>query len=203
MSELTKAELRAHFKQVRSALTLKEKEYIDYNVFSRFVENDKFHLSQDILVYVSGDIEIGTKRIMEYVLKDAERGFKRLLCPGCEKGTNIMHFYVVKSFDDLEKGSYGILEPKSYCERVDKFVDAMCVVPALSFDSMGYRLGFGKGYYDRFLADFNGVTVGLCCESCMTDGELPRNEHDICVDQIVTEKGWGRDPKRSKERMIK
>ena len=191
MSELTKQQLRKQFKDIRLSQTPKEKSDIEQKVYRFFVESDDFDKFSDILVYVSSDIEIGTKKIMEHILCDIRTGHKkRLLCPRCENGTNIMHFYRIDSLDNLETGSFGILEPKEHCELVDKFIDPVCIVPALSFDSKGYRLGFGKGFYDRFLADFNGITIGLCCESCMTDGELPRDEHDISVDHIVTERGW-------------
>jgi len=60
-------------------------------------------------------------------------------------------------------------------------------VPGLSFDLQGYRLGFGKGYYDRFLSDFGGVTVGVCYGKC-TVTELPRGAFDRAVDIVMTEK---------------
>ncbi|MBQ8965227.1 5-formyltetrahydrofolate cyclo-ligase [Ruminococcus sp.] len=196
MSVKTKQELRAYYKQIRSNLTAPEKERIDNKVYSCFVQNDYYYKCDDILVYVSGPPEIDTYMIMRYVLKDSELEDKRLLCPRCEKGTNIMHFYWVKSFDDLEKGAYGIMEPKAYCERVDEFNSPMCVVPGLSFDMEGYRLGYGKGFYDRFLANFKGITVGLCCDSCIAEESLPRNEFDISVDYIATESGWIKRPSR-------
>lgn len=190
MSELTKAELREYYKQIRKSLTKKEMDHIEEMAFIALTDNEHLHCHGDILIYVSGELEIGTRKLMEYYLKDSKTGICRVLCPKCEKGSNIMHFYVINSFDDLEAGSYGILEPKSYCERVDVFDRPMCIVPALSYDRKGYRLGFGKGFYDRFLADFMGITVGLCCEKCVPDGELPHEEHDLRVDFVITERGW-------------
>ncbi len=190
MSELTKQQLRKYFKDIRSSFTTEEKSVIDQKVFDCFVQNGILDNCSDILVYVSGDIEIGTRKIIDHILGRIMNGEKkRILCPKCENG-NIMHFYRINSFDDLECGHFGILEPKNSCERIDSFTESVCLVPGLSFDRLGYRLGFGKGFYDRFLTDFSGITVGLCCESCMTDGELPRDKYDISVDHIVTEKGW-------------
>lgn len=193
MSELTKAELREYYKKIRKSLTKEEMDYIEKMVFICFTQNGHSHIDGDKLIYVSGEFEIGTRKLMEFYLKDAKRGLGRVLCPRCEKDSNIMHFYVINSFDDLEVGSYGILEPKSYCERVDVFDRPVCFVPALSCDNKGYRLGFGKGFYDRFLADFKGITVGLCCERCVADGELPHDEHDINLDYVITERGWIKD----------
>lgn len=190
-----KSALRKHFKQIRLARTPFEIETIDREVYHAFIQNDYYYYCQDFLLYVSGEIEIGTRLIMEYIFADIERGNKlRLLVPRCEKGTNVMHFYQIDSFDDLESGHFGILEPKAYCKRIDEFVDPMCVVPGLSFDSKGYRLGFGKGFYDRFLAGFKGITIGLCCDSCMTVGELPHDGYDIAVDFVATESGWVKTP---------
>jgi 5-formyltetrahydrofolate cyclo-ligase len=195
MQGLTKQELRKHFKDLRFARDPEEKISADLAVCTAFIESDVYKNSRYILIYVSGDIEIGTIGIIEKVLADIRNGEdKRLLCPRCVSGTNEMHFYRINSLDDLETGHFGILEPSTKCECIDNYTKALCVVPALSFDNKGYRLGFGKGFYDRFLADFKGVSVGLCCESCITDGELPRDGHDICVDWIITERGLFKTP---------
>ena len=189
MQGLTKQELRKHFKAIRLARDPHEKRAADSAVCTAFTESDVYKNSRDILIYVSGDIEIGTIGIIEKVLSDINNcADKRLLCPRCVSGTNEMHFYRINSLDDLESGHFGILEPSAECERIDEYVKALCVVPALSFDSKGYRLGFGKGFYDRFLTDFKGITVGLCCESCLTEDKLPCDEHDVSVDMIITEK---------------
>ena len=70
-------------------------------------------------------------------------------------------------------------EPKGHC---------VCIVPGLAFDKNGYRIGYGKGYYDRFLKDFNGTKIGLCRCDFLKDA-LPVNEFDHKVDMIITEKG--------------
>ena len=99
-----------------------------------------------------------------------------------------MDFYFIKSYDDLSPGKYGILEPvPERCEKAVDFLRGLCLVPGLSFDLQGYRLGFGKGYYDRFLSDFGGTTVGICYSKC-TMGELPRGTFDRAVDIVLTEK---------------
>ena len=70
---------------------------------------------------------------------------------------------------------------------VPDFSKGLCIVPALSFDFQGYRLGYGKGYYDRFLARFGGSTVGLCYDSCMVRN-LPAGRYDQPVHLIVTQR---------------
>lgn len=177
-----KKQLRSHYKDIRNALSVDEKTILDCAVFERLTALDEYKDCKDLLAYVSGDIEVGTRRIIEYSL-----GEKRVLCPKCISGTNLMEFYGIDGFDNLEKGAYGISEPKDSCERVLSFERAVCLVPALSYDSRGFRLGFGKGYYDRFLENFSGMKIGLCYESCLSD-ILPNDSFDIKVDMLITDK---------------
>lgn len=178
---MNKSDLRKHYKALRNNLTPAQKSLFDNSIAKRFLGLSEYIECNDLLVYVSEQIEVDTKQIISESLKN-----KRLLCPRCVSGTNLMHFYVIDSFDDLEKGAYGILEPVQKCTRVDEFSNVVCIVPGLSFDSNGFRLGFGKGYYDRFLSNFNGTKIGLCYECCLNK-EIPCDEFDIPVDILVTE----------------
>lgn len=184
MSVTDKKQLREHFRNVRTAADY-DKEQLEWDklITERFLALEEYLACEQLLCYVSGEIEVGTA----YIIQDAfERG-KTVLVPKCVKGTNIMHFYRLKGWDDLSTGLYGIQEPMERCERFDSFENAVCVVPGLSFDMRGFRLGFGKGFYDRFLAGQDMVKIGLCFESCITD-RLPADEYDINVDKIITEK---------------
>ena len=97
-----------------------------------------------------------------------------------------MEFYYITSFDDLQKGAYGILEPiKSKCEKLIDLNEGLCIIPALTFDEQGYRLGFGKGYYDRFLAGFPGKSVVICYSDFVM--KVPAEPHDMMADEIITE----------------
>ena len=151
-------------------------------ITERFLDTEEYRSCGQLLCYVSGEIEVGTA----YIIQDALDRGKTVLVPKCVKGTNIMHFYRMKSWDDLGVGMYGIDEPMEHCERYDRFENAVCVVPGLSFDMRGFRLGFGKGFYDRFLAEHDMVKIGLCFENCISE-ELPADEYDISVDKIITE----------------
>ena len=82
---------------------------------------------------------------------------------------------------------YGIYEPDR--EKCDKavFTDrTLCIVPGVAFGKKGERLGFGKGYYDRFLEAFTGKTVGMSFEECLTD-EIPMEKHDRKMDYLITD----------------
>lgn len=86
----------------------------------------------------------------------------------------------------MARASFGIWEPTIECPPVDKQDVELAVVPALCYDRRGYRMGYGGGYYDRWLADFSGVTVGMCRSLVLRD-RLPTEDTDIPVQIVVTE----------------
>lgn len=177
-----KNKLRQHFKDVRIAMDLHERKTSDISIFRKLIDIDDYKNADDVLVYVSSQIEVDTYMLIAYSLIDG----KRVLAPRCVPNSNDMNFFVIKSFDDIESGAFGIYEPKTECEKLTEFANACCIVPALSYDKRGYRLGFGKGFYDKFLQGFNGRKIGVCYSNCISDN-LPNDEFDIPVDVVVTD----------------
>ena len=119
--------------------------------------------------------------------------------PAFESGKNVafpisltdsftLDFRRVTSLDELNVGAYGIREPLKDAKKAVFTKNSLCVVPALSFDQKGFRLGYGKGYYDRFLSAFPGKSAGLCFEDFLCDS-LPTDSKDIAVDILITNKG--------------
>ncbi len=92
---------------------------------------------------------------------------------------------VIKSVSDLQKGAYGIYEPKAV-SPVDISEIEVVIVPGIAFTKSGDRLGFGKGYYDRLLSDFKGVKIGVCYDFQIIDN-IPVSPHDVSMDLIITE----------------
>ena len=100
-----------------------------------------------------------------------------------------MQYYYIRSLDDVKIGAFGVREPDvNFCTLVDDYTDAICIVPAIAFDKSGYRLGYGKGYYDRFLCNFDGISIGISYDECITQ-KLCVDSFDIPVDYIVTQSG--------------
>ena len=93
----------------------------------------------------------------------------------------------ILSLDELKSGAYGIPEPSSGAPEIPPDGISLVIVPALSCDRNGYRLGYGGGYYDRFLARTRAVAAALCAESRLTD-ELPREPFDLPCNYIITER---------------
>ena len=175
--------LRVHYKKIRNEMEFFPRRVCDVEIFRNLIKANPFINAENVLVYISSEIEVDTFLIICYAFKVG----KRVFAPKCVPNSNDMDFYEIKSFDDLEKGRFGIFEPKAYCKKIDDFNNACCIVPALSYDKRGFRLGFGKGFYDKFLCKFNGEKIGICYDCCISD-RLPNDEFDISVDWLVTEK---------------
>ena len=98
-----------------------------------------------------------------------------------------MTFRYVSSLSEFLPGSYSIPEPPKDATAFSSDTKALCVVPALAFDTLGFRIGYGKGYYDRFLKNFDGYTVGAVYSELLSE-LLPRGYYDMAVDIIITER---------------
>ena len=178
-----KEQIRNISKKYRLNMDSLQKASLDLFLQEQFINSEYFANSRVILAFVSKGIEVSTELIIKTAL---EKG-KKLALPRC-KENNQMDFYLVTGISQLEKGSYGLMEPNTdKCEILSDFSDSVCLVPGLAFDREGYRIGFGKGYYDRFLLNFSGLTVGMCYNKCIEDN-LPRGYYDRPVDILITEK---------------
>lgn len=104
-----------------------------------------------------------------------------------------MRWYPVTSLTGLARGPFGVLEPAEDPAReldLSGRADALAVVPGLAFDARGFRLGYGGGYYDAFLASFRGTSVGLCREAQLVESLRALgavDAHDVPVGLVVTE----------------
>jgi len=179
-----KTELRKQYKSLRDSIPKDEKCFIDKKIIRKITQLWSYREEELLLTYVSIGSEVDTKELIQYALNDG----KKVAAPRCVENTRDMDFYLIKSLDDLELGSFGVMEPiKERCEKLEDFSKGVCIVPALAFDKRGYRLGYGKGYYDKFLGNFGGRIIGVCYSFCMCD-ELPHGRFDKQVSSIVTEK---------------
>lgn len=180
-----KKSLRSRCRQIRNEMEPHEKAERDRKIFERVISTSAYKSSEIILTYVSTQIEVDTLALISRALDDG----KRVAVPRCIEGTRDMDFYFIKGVKSLEKGTFGVLEPApGKCVKAYAFETALCIIPGLAFDMLGYRLGYGKGYYDRFLsAHPRLIKMGLCYCSC-TFNELIHGRYDICSDMLITEK---------------
>ena len=176
--------LRTRYKNERLKLSPTEKQNLDEGVFNRFLKLNQYSSAHTLLAYVSTGIEVDTINIINKAFEDG----KRVAVPYCVPNTRFLEFYLIDSLDDLSPGTFGVLEPTPNPEkRLTDWEKSICIVPGLCFDFDGYRLGFGKGYYDRFLSEYTGIRVGICYSSGVR-GHLHHGRYDRTVDVLVTEK---------------
>ena len=159
---------------------------IDAVLCRRFTGLEEFCRSGLILMYAP----VGSEPDIRPIARAAWASGKAVAFPLCDPKNKTMTFHVVSSLDDLTPGYAGIPEPPADAPTPapETAAASICVVPALAFDLEGYRLGYGGGYYDRFLRDYRGTKAGLCRRDLVVRS-LPREDFDVRVDILVTEKG--------------
>ncbi len=180
---LVKRRLRQECLLYRERLDPAEKARLENKIANKVFNLWSFRESGLVLSYVAKPLEVDTRPI---ILGAFERG-KNVAVPRCIPGTLQIEFLLITSLDDLRPGAYGIAEPDpDRCRPLPDAQRSICIVPALAFDAEGYRLGFGKGYFDRFLSAYKGVKAGICFDACVLD-KLPRGKYDKQVDFLLTE----------------
>ena len=180
-----KQRLREKIKSQRRSLPAAVKEGRDRRVRNHMLRLRQYQSASTVLAYMSTTIEVDTRSILEDALKKG----KRVALPRCVPGTRLMEFYYIRSFDELEKGAYGILEPCAACEPCRDFQGSICIVPALCYDRSGYRLGYGGGYYDRFLSGYPGIKIGIIYAQNLCRA-LTHGKFDQHVDLVVSDRGF-------------
>ena len=179
-----KTELRQKYRSLRQSMPPEIKDAKDQAIADQVRRLWQYQSNGILLVYVSTAIEVDTFRIIHNALADG----KKVAVPRCVPDTRNMEFYYIDSTDELKPGMFGVLEPDACPEKLYHERDGgLCLVPAFSYDWHGYRLGYGKGYYDRFLSRFEGNIVGICYSDCV-QRSLPHGRYDRPVELLVTEK---------------
>lgn len=125
---------------------------------------------------------VGSEILTQEIIQDLLSARREVYLP--KISGQDMEFRRILDFSDLEMGSFGIMEPKDGCP-VERSLDII-LVPTVGISPDGVRLGYGHGYYDRFLAGCNTVTVSLTLEKQVVR-KIPPSPHDILMDWIVTE----------------
>ncbi len=179
-----KAVMREQYKDYRRRMDPAQKSRFDEAIMKRVTSLWQYKQNDLLLTYVSTPIEVDTHAIIRRALDDG----KCVAVPRCVPGTRQMEFYRIAGLEDLVPGTFGVLEPEPHPDTlVTNFEHGLCLIPALCYDWRGYRLGYGKGYYDRFLARFGGDMVGICYSDCVRR-KLPHGRFDRPADLLVTER---------------
>ena len=183
---LTKAELRQHLLAQRAMLTPAEIEQHSTVIAAHVCALPAFCVSHTVMVYLALPQEVQTMQI----ITQARQSQKRVAVPVI-RGQDLVAVALSEASTQLRRGRFGILEPCG-TQRVIHPQEIGCItVPGIAFDARGGRLGFGKGYYDRFLRQLPattyrcGLAFGIQVVPC-----VPQAPHDICMHGIVTEQGY-------------
>ena len=172
---MNKQILRNKYLKIRK--NINNKKEIDDIIFNKVISLKEYKESNLVLTYVSLKDEVDTFKLIEYSLKIG----KKVAVPKCEG--DIIKFYLISNLTDLKKGKFNILEPTTN-KLVTNFENSICIVPGIAFDKNNNRIGYGRGFYDKFLQNYNGIKIGLAYSECICE-EIDIEKTDIKMDKIV------------------
>lgn len=176
--------IRKFMRDKRGNLTKEEKERLDNAIFEKIINSKEYKESKNIFIFVSYDTELDTHRIIKQALKD-----EKVLCvPRVISKDEGMIIAQIKNFEELEPGAYGILEPRDNAFKVDETLIDVAYLPGLAFDKMGGRVGYGGGFYDRFLRKSRKdcKKIGLAYSFQVLE-KVPMEKDDEYIDGIITD----------------
>lgn len=176
---MDKKELRRQFAEIRKSAKSSLKDTI---ICAKLLAHEKIRSADTVLLYASFRSEVDTWSLAQnLLLKNMQIAY-----PVCREN-NTMTFHIVNELNQLSDAVYGICEPDISLPQPEITDKTVCIVPALAFTEDGGRLGYGGGYYDRFLAEYPEIyTIGLAYEDCIAEN-LPLAEHDIKIKSVITE----------------
>jgi len=179
-----KRELRRMALDRRRSMTAEQVARSSRAVWERIERTDQFAAAVRIAFYVSSkDNEVDT---LDAIDRCIERGVE-VLVPVVDRGQQAMAWSRIRSRDVLEPATFGILEPPPEVrEPADPRYAAVAIVPGIAFDDACRRIGYGGGYYDRFIAEFTGLTIAPAYQIQIVPRIYPE-PHDLTVDRVVTE----------------
>lgn len=178
---MTKQQMRAELKLARAQIPQVDRVRWDQDIAKNLQNWDVYNKAKKIMIYLSFGWEINTWPIVDEL---TARGVE-IYVPVVQSEPRALVPTRYTSREDLTPAVFGILEPSSKAPTLEPIDLDLVVVPALAFSLHGFRIGYGGGYYDRFLATTPAVSVGLCY-SCFLQ-ELPRDPWDQAVDFLVSE----------------
>jgi 5-formyltetrahydrofolate cyclo-ligase len=186
MLSRTKSELRREYTKMREDMDQSEVERLSEKIIDTVLKLPVFKRAETVMVYLNFKNEVDSLKMIE----ESYKAGKKVVIPYCTKETMEI---IPSELNDIEteivKGKNGYLQTKKDCVKPVPIEDIdLIVVPGIAFDKRCYRLGFGAGYYDRFLRklNFEKPTIGLCYDFQIIHS-IPVEEHDVPLDFVITE----------------
>jgi len=181
-----KKEIRKHILELKDTLSTEVIKDKSNTIFKQLNETEFYNKANNVMLYVSFGSEVMTKPIIDDLLSKGKRVFIPVTVPK----TKALIVSELKNYeDDLVVGHFGVLEPKEEALRpVEPNILDLVIVPGVAFDKSGYRIGYGGGYYDRFIPRLREetTTVSLAFDMQLID-KIPTSQYDMAVEYIITE----------------
>lgn len=189
--EQGKSSVRRALKRLREEMPEEQRAAADALIAQAVLVLPAFERSRLLFTYCPCGSEVDVRPVMDR----AQALGKRVALPRVA-GPGAMAWHEAAAWERLVPSALGIPEPSAHEPEVVLSKEAgshpLALVPGLGFDGQGFRLGYGGGFYDRFLPAFKaagGVAVGVCREACFVPDGVPCEEHDVSVDVVITEAG--------------
>lgn len=185
MIYLIKKSIRSHILDNRSKLGKIQHKIFSETIINQIYESSFYKDAKTIMTFISFGDEVDTHDFIKRSMKD----HKKVVVPITFPKTKEIKPSEILDFDELEIGFYNILTPKEeFIRWIDPKDIDLAIVPGIAFDRHGYRVGYGGGYYDRFLSKYSDIIkVGIAFDLQLIHS-VPKEEFDIPVDIIITEK---------------
>lgn len=172
---------------LRRNMTKEQVENFSRLICTKLINSNWVDKASGLFLYSASNNEVDLKAFIEY----AKRNNIRIAFPKVRKESKFseMDFFWVDNLLDMKIGSFNIMEPVNGCELAIPDANTWIMVPGVAFSmESGYRIGYGKGYYDRYLSNFPGThTIGIAYEQQLV-ATWSVDKHDIAMEQIITEK---------------
>jgi len=181
---VNKEKLREQAIQYLKSLTSLQKKKIEAELTENMLNTNLWKRSNVIGITLSMEMEWDTTML----IRAGWEQNKIIGVPRTNRTKKMITFYQLDHSKQLKKSLYNIREPDENSEKIEEKNIDLLIVPGLLFDKNGYRIGFGGGYYDRFLKEFTNNTISMC-NSKQIKKAIPIEVHDIPVQYLLTEKG--------------
>lgn len=178
----SKNELRKKYIELRMSLKQEDIASASAEAVKRLAALSEFAKAESVILYYPIKNEADPTALID-ICKDLG---KKVAFPKSNTYDFSLDFFCISSKSDLAVGAFNIPEPDELFEHLSPNERTLCIVPALLYSKDGHRLGYGKGFYDRFLSHFAGKSVGFALDAFVTE-HLPCDKHDEKLDIIVTE----------------
>jgi 5-formyltetrahydrofolate cyclo-ligase len=173
-----KDDIRKEYLSIRK--NIKDRKNKSGIIFKKIINNENYIKAKVVAIYKSLIEEVDTQKLIEYSINIG----KKVLLPKIQN--NEMNFFEIEKDEVLFENRFGIKEPEGLVNKIilKQQIDLM-IIPGICFDRYCNRLGFGKGYYDRYLENMNVHKIGICFKEQIFNEELPQDKYDVKLDEII------------------